>query len=189
MHFDPELMVFAVVLMLFAVAAVSVVWTTLRTGSPPMPSSASVRRAIVAAIQTETEGGGAEILDIGSGWGGLARRLAIAFPGARVIGLDLALLPHFIAQIASKIIGPSNLSFRRGDARSAELRNVDVVTLYLSGPTLLSIWPEVENGLTPGTLVVSAAFALPGRDALRIETAGDWLSTPIYIYRDGGLRL
>jgi len=76
---------------LLALAAVaSVLGWYLLTGTPPLPSSPAVKRAMLAALPVKLEG---TVYDLGSGWGGMAFALARRYPGCRVTGFEVSPLP------------------------------------------------------------------------------------------------
>ena len=88
------------VLALTATAAVLIVVYSLRVGITPMPSSGAARRRIVELVPADLEG---TILELGSGWGGLAVALARRFPAAQVVAYELSPVPWIVARIRAAI--------------------------------------------------------------------------------------
>lgn len=164
--------------------AISILVSTLRTGSPPMPSGPALRRKVVAMIAAADIPDGV-IYDLGSGWGGLARAVARAHPGRDVVGLEGSFVPCCVSRIGRAIFGPSTLRFRRADFTRADLSDAAVAVCYLSGDTLRRVAPDLERRLPPGCVIVSAMFAWPGRDPAAVERAGDLFRSPVYLYRLG----
>ena len=64
-----EILLFGAVLLAIGLVFAS----TLRTATPPLPTSPSVRKTLLAMLPSQVDG---LVYDLGSGWGGLARTLA-----------------------------------------------------------------------------------------------------------------
>jgi hypothetical protein len=160
--------------------AVSVIYTTTRLGIPPMPSSAALRATVLDMVR---EAGPAErIVDLGAGWGGLARSAALLFPQRRVEALEISWVPYLFGKAVSGIIGPGNLQVRRGDL-SREVFDGDTIYIcYLSPPAMSSLAETLATASTPRCRIVSAAFALPGWAPAERWVAGDLMRSPVYLY-------
>jgi hypothetical protein len=176
------------VAVLFA-TSISILVTTLTTGSPPTPSSPSLRREIIAMIAAADAGDGV-FYELGSGWGGLARAMARANPDRTVIGLERGFIPWAVAAGGNRLYGPGNLRFRRADfcrraLEDAALEDAALAVCYLSGDTLRRAAPILEQCLPTGCAVISATFAWPGRKPVVARTAGDLYNSPVYLYRIG----
>lgn len=176
------------VAVLFA-TSISILVTTLTTGSPPTPSSPSLRREIIAMIAAADAGDGV-FYELGSGWGGLARAMARANPDRTVIGLERGFIPWAVAAGGNRLCGPGNLRFRRADfcrtaLEDAALEDAALAVCYLSGDTLCHAAPILEQRLPTGCAVISATFAWPGRKPVAARTAGDLYNSPVYLYRIG----
>lgn len=85
----------------------------------------------------------AQILEVGSGTGAVARRLARITQAGRVVGVDPS--PVFLAKARELAEGIDNLSFEEGDGRALPFEDVsfDLVVLH----TLLCHVPEPEHVL------------------------------------------
>ena len=64
-----EILLFGAVLLAIGLVFAS----TLRTATPPLPTSPSVRKTLLAMLPSQVDG---PVYELGSGWGGLARTLA-----------------------------------------------------------------------------------------------------------------
>ena len=102
----------AIVIGLALAALISIVFTSLRVGISPMPSSRKAQQAIISAIPQNTEG---LIFDLGSGWGNVVLPLARSFPLATIRGVEVSLIPWAVSQIRASLSGPSNLNIERGN--------------------------------------------------------------------------
>ena len=107
--------------------AISLVYSTLKTGISPMPSSLAARKAILT-LSHDLNG---PIYELGSGWGGLAAALSRAHPQRHVIGIELSWLPWLYATAIRKLVGPNNLEFKRGDFLNVDLSSAATIVCYL----------------------------------------------------------
>ena len=62
--------------------ALSIIWSTLKTGISPMMSSNKARKAILAQISMDEKGA---LVDLGSGWGTLVIAVAKKQPNKQVM--------------------------------------------------------------------------------------------------------
>ena len=169
----------AAVLTLFVYAAFSVVWFTLRTGISPMPSTMPARRAMLELAGTIDSG---TIYELGSGWGGLAIALARRFPNATIIGYELSVVPYLYSVLIARLLGLSNLRFRRADFRTATFEEGGLIFCYLfpGGMEALSVKLNAEK--TGSVKVISNTFRLPGLEASRTIELDDLYRSRVYLY-------
>jgi len=177
-----ETWIFLFVVALSFLSCLAILVSTLRTGSPPMPSGESLRREALQMLEGEAIPAGA-IYDLGSGWGGLARALAARYPDRQVVGVEASLLPFLVSKLVSAVTGPKNLRFVYKDARRAPVEDAGLLLCYLSGDTLARIAPALEDGLPGKTLILSITFAWPGRQPAETRRVRDMFRSPIYLYR------
>ena len=180
MTFETGIFLFVVAVSFLSCLAILV--STLRTGSPPMPSGESLRREALQMLEREAIPSGA-IYDLGSGWGGLARALAARYPDRQVIGVEASLLPYLVSKVVSAVSGPRNLRFVHKDARRTSVDDAGLLLCYLSGDTLARIAPTLEDGLPAKALILSITFAWPGRKPAETRRVRDMFRSPIYLYR------
>lgn len=177
-----EVVIFILSIAVLFGTAISILVSTLRNGSPPMPSAPSLRRTMIA-MTVDADPGEGVIYELGSGWGGLARALARNHAGHVVIGVEGSFIPWCFAAAVCRFFGPPNLRFVLKDLQEMDLSDASLAVCYLSGETLRRIAPRLENSLPTGCPVVSATFAWPGRVALDVQRAEDIYRSPIYLYR------
>ena len=102
------MLAFEITLIIFtSIAGVSIVWNTLKTGIPPMPSSKKACQAMLTATEISREG---PIIDMGSGWGTLVIAFAKKYPQRQVIGYEVSWIPWMVSMILKKIMRVDNLS-------------------------------------------------------------------------------
>lgn len=170
--------VFALIAVLVTIALI--LGGTIWSGVPPMPTSPNVRRAMLALVADENP---AVIYELGSGWGGLATALAVAFPHARVIGLEVSPLPWLVSRLRQTIVGPDNLSIRWGDAHKADLSDGDLVVCFLCPQVMAPLDAKLRAALRPGAAVLSNSFALHGWTPEKEIRVGDRHHSAVYLYR------
>lgn len=169
----PVLLVAAAALLV----TLSIVWTTLRVGISPMPSSGRALRAMVELIPDDTRG---DAVDLGSGWGQLAIALATHRPGLHVAGYERSIVPWACARAWARVRG-HRVRFHRGDLFDADLGAARVVVCYLCPDLMERLARELQH-LTPGTIIVSNTFRLPGWTPDEVVELRDLHGTRIYRY-------
>jgi hypothetical protein len=182
-------MIIESVALLIGLAAIALVFGyTLRTGSPPTPTSPRVCRAMMSVLPRRLPrgDGGGEIYELGSGWGGNAITLAATFPNHHITGIELSPIPWLVARL--RLIGRqrSNVSFVRGDFLTCDLSDAALVVCYLAGAQMISLRPKLEADLAPGSLVLTHTFAMPGWQPLDTVHADDIYRSPVYLYELSG---
>ena len=156
----------------------SIVWTTLRVGIPPMPSSSKATRAILSLIPVKA---GERIAELGSGWGGLALAVTRHQHTAQVVAYELSLLPWLWSIAVARLTGRQNIEFIRGDFFDADLTDTDVVLCYLFPDAMERLAKELRS-LKPGSIIISNTFRLPGWQPDELIELDDLYRTRIYRY-------
>jgi hypothetical protein len=162
------------------VGVASVLLGARRTGVVPMPSSRSARRVIVDVLRGRDRYG--TITDLGSGWGGLVRRLARNLPDRTVVAVEHSRLPHLFSRI---VAGPAivpNLRHLRRDIYDLPLQSGEAYVCYLSGTGMSRLRESFERDLPRKGVLVSLAFAMPGWSPVEVRTARDLFHSPVYVY-------
>lgn len=159
----------------------SIFITAHRVGAVPMPSSPQIHRAVVEEIARVP--GARRVVEVGSGWGGLAVRIARSQPGMRVVGVEASAVPWLVSRVRRAIPGaPENLEFRRADFRSTRIEAHTVYVCYLSPSAMRSVRDVFEDGAREGVVVISALFAVREWQSIRTRTARDVHTTRIFVY-------
>lgn len=178
-------MTFDIVVLAGVLLAVGLIlFHTLITGVPPMPTLGGARRALIGLLEEATPHDQPGVVyELGSGWGGLAFALARRYPGKTVRGIELSFLPWGASKLRLVVRPQSNLSFRRGNFHDCSLNDAGLVVCYLFPDGMEKLKSKLENELPEGAIVVSNTFAMPGWKPERIVRAGDIYSSPVYLYR------
>jgi len=197
------------ILLIATFLALTIVWTTLRVGISPMPSSAKAYRAM--SILTENTGVG-DIYDLGSGWGTLVIRMAIKYPKRKIIGYEISLLPYLVSVLIKCVLRVDNLSLYRQDFMTVDLSGASVLLCYLypggmsklaalihvpansescsSASVASQLDPELllsdtiraQCGCCPD-FIISNNFAFPSLKAEQEIRLNDIYGSPIYRYK------
>lgn len=158
----------------------SIVWSTLRLGISPMPTSGKVKREVLVLLSKELEG---EVHELGAGWGTLAWAAAARCPRARVIAWEASLVPYLFCRLRRLVQPRPNLSLCFGDFYRADLSRAKVVICYLWTGAMTRLGPKFDSELSKGATVISHTFAWRGRSAEQTRITADLYRTPVYRYR------
>jgi len=192
---------------------------TFRLGAPPMPSNGKIRHAVSHLVATELVNAGrrnTRIVELGSGWGGLTRRLAAEQPDVPVLGVERSVIPLLWSVLMQRVRGPVNARFQYGDVVESSLVGLldgptlhestrpaeqgsetagrtiggrTILVCYLSSEHMKRIGHRIgERRLGREVVLISAAFALYPYEPDRVETLDDLYRTRVYVYRLGAAR-
>jgi len=163
-----------------------VVWSSLKSGSPPTPTSPSVRRAMMELLPNRLPGDdGGIIVEMGSGWGGLAIVLARRYPQHPVIAYEVSVLPWLVSRARLLIRPQANLRFRKADFMLADMSGAQLAICYLMPATMARLAAKLSGEMPTGALVLSNTFTVPGWQVLDQKTASDLYKSPVYLYEIG----
>jgi len=153
--------IFQTAVLVIALAAIGLVfWTTIRTGSSPVPTSPNVRRTMFALLPARLPGPAeGRIYELGSGWGGVAMGLARQYPDRTVVGYELSLLPWLFSRLRLLARPLANLSFRLADFRNADLSDATLCVCYLAG----NRWTGSARNSEPNCRPVPSSCRTPSR--------------------------
>jgi len=130
-------------------------WTSFRTQVPLYLSNRRTMDAVLALLPPDRP---AAVIDLGSGSGGLLRRLATSRPDCRFTGIEAAPLPYLWSRLAAR---EPNLELRRGDFWRESLDRYDLVYAFLSPVPMPRLWYKARAEMRAGALLVSNGFAVP----------------------------
>lgn len=167
------------------IGAAWLVITTLHLGIPPMPSTRKLRTAVVGTLSDLPAG--TRVVDIGSGWGGLVRRIAQARPDLVVEGYERSSLPFLFSRLALSILvrrrgASGSPRIRFGDFRESGPGDGVCYITYLSPDGMKWIRAVFEKHLPRGGRLVSVVFAVRGWTPARTVRVGDMHRSIVYVY-------
>lgn len=147
----------------------------------PMPTAASTRHAMLDTIEQKSPD---MIVELGSGWGGIALEAAKKYPNSEVIGFEYSPVPLMAARIR-RFFNPrlKNLRFLRRDFFNFDMKNTDVVLCYLSNPHMAQLEPKLDRELPEGAEIISSTFHMPHWKTRSVSTVGGMYDTKIYSYQ------
>jgi hypothetical protein len=172
---------FSILVLAFVVLAFANEYYQQKMGVSPMPTMPRVRREMVGLIPANAHG---TIVELGSGWGGIAFAAARAHPETQVIGVEYSIFPHLMAR-ARKQFNPAlkNLKFVRENFFDLSLKDASVVLCYLCNPLMAKLAPKFKNELPANATVISSTFFIPDWETDKIvDIKGLW-STRIFVYK------
>ena len=131
-------------------------WSTFRTQVPFYPSGPRVWRAVEALLPADRP---LQVLDIGSGLGGLVLHLARVRPNCTATGIELAPLPWLCSWLRTRLHG-TGARFIRGDYERLNFADYDLIFAYLSPAAMPALWQKIQREMRPGSLLLSYEFII-----------------------------
>lgn len=150
-------------LVVYAVLALAAAWIVFEfwlmfSAAPYIPSSPEQVQAMLELARPQA---GELWVDVGSGDGRIL--LAAARAGARVLGCELS--PWRVLQSRARLAAEGfggRSSVRLGSLWSADLREADVISVYLMPYRMERFKAMLEKQAKPGARVVVNSFPVPG---------------------------
>jgi 16S rRNA A1518/A1519 N6-dimethyltransferase RsmA/KsgA/DIM1 with predicted DNA glycosylase/AP lyase activity len=179
------LIIFDISLLITAVfITVSLIYSTVKLGISPMPSSSKAYNEMMKLVDVTGTG---SIIDLGSGWGNLVIRIAKKNPKRQVVGYELSLLPWLTSTILIKVLGLQNLTLYRQNFYNANLSGASVLVCYLYPEAMEKIKNKLLLEQPNIDFLISNNFSLPSWQPYKVILANDFYHSPIYLYRIGKL--
>ena len=173
-----QLIVGSVACGILILVALSILWSTIKTGISPMPSSGKARQQIMTLARQQSP---TTLYELGAGFGTLALPLAREFPQTKVISYELSWFPWWVARLRASIARLDNLCVRRADFLQADLSDADLLICYLYPGAMHRLAAKLENEPCHGHMI-SNTFALPGYQPVETHRLRDLYKSPIYLY-------
>ena len=157
-------------------------WSTFRTRVPLYLSGHATWEHLASLLpQSESF----RFIDLGSGLGGVPLYLESRFPQGHFYGTEIAPAPWFISRLRAWFKG-SRVRFLRDDYASLDLAGFDVVFAFLSPVAMPALWQQAQEQMRQGTLFVSLAFPVTGRQPDRIVAQDAGARHTLYVWRMNG---
>ncbi len=166
--------------MFLIIVSASIVYSTLKYGISPMPSSSKVKKCIEEVLPDRVEG---KVYELGCGWGALAFRLASLYPEAEIQAYEVSPMPWLYTYILQRIYRFSNMTLYWKDFYLDSLEDASLIVCYLYPGAMERLKKKFEEELKPGTLIVSNTFAIPGWEPEQVIKVNDFYRTKVYVYR------
>ena len=171
-----------IILCFVIMIAISIVWSTLKTGISPMMSSRKATGVILDTLKGRVDKNELWV-DLGSGWGTLVIGMAQRFPDQQVIGYELSWFPWVVSVLRKKYLGLDNLKLYKKNFLEAELNGASVLVCYLYPGGMLKLSEKLKRDLVDDVMIVSNTFALSGCKSSKTIKLKDIYRTPIYLYQ------
>lgn len=155
----------------------AVYWSVFRSQVPLYLSSRAAWRAVAGLLPDKP---GLQVIDLGSGLGGLLGFLGRTRPQGHYVGMEAAPLPFVLGWLRGAA-GPCDMRF--GSFWKHDLSGYDVAYAYLSPVPMGELWDKVKAEMLPGSLFISNTFAVPGVKPSRTVRVDDFHASILYIYR------
>lgn len=139
-------------------------------GVPYVPTSRSIAQDMVDVARLK---GNERVFDLGAGNGRILIEAKRKYPGLTATGIELAPTVWLLGLITI-FLSRVKVRFLRGNALTTDVRNADVIFLYLSGGLLGKLEEKFDRELRPGTVVISHAFRFPTRQPVEIVKIEKW---------------
>ena len=166
-----------VVLMAFIV---TIVYWSVKIGISPTPSSKRVALEICEVVKRSDK---TKIVDLGSGWGGLALTLAMKNPHKEVLGVELSPIPYYYSIILKRFMRIENLNFIRADFTDVKFNGDELLVCYLFPRGMEGVKKILQKNHT----LISQTFALREVKPTKQWQVDNLFRTPIFIYDGYGL--
>lgn len=162
-------------------ALLLVYWSIVQSRAPLFPSSRSAAQALAGLLAGDAR---LRFADLGCGSGSLLLWLVQRLPALDAVGVEHAPLPWLLARWRTAGLR-QRCRVLRGSLWRLDLGGFDVVYAYLSPQPMAALWQKACREMTPGSLLVSNTFAIPGATAEREIVLDGGAGGVLYLYRPG----
>lgn len=125
-------------------------------------------------------GPGKKFYDLGSGDGRVV--MAAAMRGAEAMGVEIDKIRVLYSKLWIKLLRIKNAQIIEGNLFNADIKDADIVHLYLLEETNGKLRPKLEKELKRGVVVIASGFPVPGWEPSSIDKNGPPYG-PIYVYQ------
>lgn len=143
-----------------------------------MPTTKQVKRALLQELPELSRG---KIVELGSGFGGVAFLLARRYSHLKVEAYELSIVPFIVSFSLSKLFRLKNLTLIRRDFLSASLEEASLLYAYLCPKGMEALREKCGEEKVCGTLI-SSTFHLPNSRPIKVQTINDLYQTKLFVY-------
>tara|TARA_R110002020_G_scaffold14638_7_gene51830 strand:+ start:3640 stop:4416 length:777 start_codon:yes stop_codon:yes gene_type:complete len=166
----------------FGVAFVLLYLVFSNTARERVPLYLTNRQTAEALLSMMRQRGAGRFTDLGSGLGGVVRR--IDGEGRVARGVESAPMVWLLSVLLSKIEGRGQIL--RQDIWAADISGEDIVYVFLSPEPMPALYRKAMGEMKPGSLLVSNSFAVPEVEADETWELPDRRKTRLYLYEMKG---
>lgn len=151
-----------------------------KTGVPTVSTSRALRVQMTGLIPQ----GPQRIVEMGSGWGGLALTAAKMRPDCKITAIEYSVVPYLVSKLRLAL-DPSikNLEFRQGDFFALSLRETDVILCYLLEPMLEKLKPKFKEELPAHAIIISNHYQVPGWTPAQTVSVDKFFEKALRVYK------
>lgn len=139
-----------------SIISVSLFWTSYKSQVPFFPSNSNVRHQVANLLPIDKH---IKLIEIGSGIGDFAMKIAELRPQTLVSGIEIAPLPWLISILRSKL-KQSRVKFKLGSYYDSDFSEFDVVFAYLSPVAMEALWQKAQLEMQAGSMLISFEFPI-----------------------------
>lgn len=148
---------FLLIIIIFLLFVLSMVWPPDSPWAPWWRTNSKTARAMCKLAKIKK---GEMIYDLGSG-DGTALVIAAKEFNAKGVGIEIDAFRYFISKINFKLNKQDkNLIAKRKNFFDEDLKNADIVFIYLVPTTLKKLLPKLKKELRKGTRIVSYVYKM-----------------------------
>lgn len=154
--------------------------------APPIPSTKKSRKKAIELIKKHDNKFG-DIVEIGTGWGGLTLMLAKEFPTRNIITYEISFIPYLCSKILFKLLKINNIKTYNKDAfkqLSSGAIKPSTIVYYLCDTTNIKVREIYKE--SNDVLFVCNTYAMDEEDAQPLEVidSEDLFKSTIYAYKN-----
>lgn len=168
------------VICLVLIAVASVLWSTLKNGISPMPTTRRVKIKFIDSLPKQIIG---PIYELGAGWGSLAFPLADRYPLCKVIAYENSFVPYVFCRLRLMWYPLPNLTIVRKSFFQVSLSDASLVVCYLFPGAMSQLKGKFQDELSDRTIIATHTFSIPGWQPIYQEDVKDLYHTTIYHYK------
>ena len=162
----------------------SIVWSTLRLGISPMPSSRKARLVMMQLCdEAVDQAGDGPIVELGSGWGNVLIALGKQYPQRIIVGYELSILPWLVSVMLIRCLGLRNVQVCRKNFLYADLRDAVIMMCYLFPAGMNRVEGKLSAECGALEYLISNNFALPSHKPVNTILLDDVYQSPVYLYQ------
>ncbi len=139
-------------------------------GVPYVPTPMFMVRAMVDAARLH---GSERVFDLGAGNGRVLIEAKRRCPSITATGVEISPVVWLYGRVMIRW-SRQKVRFVRGNALTQDLRDADVIFLYLSTALMAALEEKFDRELRPGTVVISHAFEFPRRQPTEKMIVQHW---------------
>lgn len=154
----------AILFFLEVLLAIYFVYTVIAIfkGAAPIPSRGSTVKRLLALAEIKP---GEQLIDLGSGDGRIL--FAAAKLGANCTGIEINPFLILFTRLRAKICGVKSVRVLRQNLWTADVSNVDVMTIYMVPQYMGKLKAKVLAEMKPGSRIVAAVYPFPDWEPIK----------------------